>query len=76
MHDFPLEEVESENIVAMGHRAVDNMMRVRFKKGGVYDYQNVTEEKYKIVRTAESIGSAFAKQIKAFPNAYPFTKVQ
>ena len=55
-------------------------LSIRFKsKSGItqspYHYKNVTPQEYQALMAAESIGSYFGKNIKPFPEQYPFTKV-
>jgi hypothetical protein len=52
---------------------------IRFKsKCGIteYEYGNVTSRQYQGLIGAESIGAYFGKNIKPFPEKYPFTKVE
>ena len=44
--------------------------------GSEYHYQNVTPEMHQEFMAAESIGSYFGRNIKSFPEKYPFTKVE
>jgi hypothetical protein len=44
--------------------------------GSEYHYQNVTPEMHQEFMAAESIGSYFGRNIKPFPEKYPFTKVE
>jgi hypothetical protein len=44
--------------------------------GSEYHYQNVTPEMHQEFMAAESIGSYFGRNIKLFPEKYPFTKVE
>lgn len=67
--------VESSNIEALGYQAPTQTMTVKFKTGAVYHYQNVLPDTYQAILTAESVGSAFNKLVKAHPSVYPFTKV-
>jgi len=62
-------EVESSNIGAVKYE--DSTLYIRFKTGAVYSYDGVSEELYKQLLNAPSIGKFFAANIK---NAYSFTK--
>ena len=62
-------EVESSNIGAVKYEG--NTLYVRFKTGAVYSYDGVSEELYKQLLNAPSIGKFFAANIK---NAYSFNK--
>jgi hypothetical protein len=44
--------------------------------GSEYHYQNVTPEMHQEFMAAESIGSYFGRNIRPFPEKYPFTKVE
>lgn len=67
-------DVDSSQISQMGHDLVSKVMRVAFKNGAAYRYQNVSEELYNSIIDAPSVGSAFSAQIKKFPEAFPFSK--
>lgn len=66
--------VESSQIEAVGHDPVASVLRVAFKNGGVYTYQNVEKHTFEALLAAESIGKAFSASIKAFPAKYPYSK--
>jgi hypothetical protein len=65
--------VTSSNIVALGHE--NNVLRVEFKNGTSYDYQNVPPQLYDQLFTAKSIGGFLAANIKPKPHLYPYSKV-
>jgi hypothetical protein len=44
--------------------------------GSEYHYGNITPEQHQALMGAESIGFYFGKNIKPFPDKYPFTKVE
>ena len=67
-------DVDSSQISQMGHDPVAKVMRVAFKNGAAYRYQNVSVELYNSIIDAPSVGSAFSAQIKKFPEAFPFSK--
>jgi len=52
-----MQAVESSNVSAIGHHHGD-VLRVRFKSGGLYDYIGVTEPMFKQIAQAESVGKA------------------
>lgn len=73
---IPLVEVESSTIRAIGHNAETNTLHVEFRRDdSIYEYENVDVELYKQLHGAESVGSFFAKNIKKFPEKYPYKKV-
>lgn len=69
-----MKRVESSQIEAVGHDPVANTLRVAFKNGSVYTYQNVEKHTYEALLAADSIGKAFNASIKAFPSKYPYTQ--
>lgn len=57
--------VESSNIAEVGHNKETNTLQVKFTgKGSIYQYNPVTEEAYKAMVGAESIGKWFNENIK------------
>lgn len=64
-------KVASSNIEAVDHDG-GSTLRVRFKNGGVYEYQGVSEEAYQALLTAESVGKHFAAHVR---NAFPSRKL-
>jgi hypothetical protein len=74
-----LNPVESEQISAIGHCPVNNVLAIQFKgkagPGSVYHYKNFSAQLFRDFRGAESIGSYFGKAIKPFPDRFPFVKV-
>lgn len=75
-----LERVESSQIYAIGHDAVENVLAVQFKNrdggpGSVYNYKHFDEGQYQAFKNAESIGTHFGKEIKNAADRHPFLKV-
>lgn len=66
-------QVESSNIDKIGHEGT--RMRVQFKNGSIYEYQNVPAAIFEKIKTAPSVGSEFNKLVKTQPQMYPFQKV-
>lgn len=76
-----LQDVESSQIAAIGHHAETQTLAIRFKtwKGepsSLYHYSNVTAEQYAALRDAESIGRHFGREIKPFPDRFPFERIE
>ena len=77
----PLQAIRSSNIEAAGWRNETSgglnvsVLRVRFKGGAEYDYQNVTRAWFDAFLQAKSKGRELAV-IKADPKAYPVTRVR
>lgn len=78
-HQITMDSVESSQIQAIGYDAQAQTLAIQFKaKGGpgsVYHYSNVTAEDFAAFREADSIGSYFYKNIKPFPEKYPYTRI-
>ncbi len=64
METIKLETVNSTNIHSVGHNAEMKILIVKFNNGSTYQYQPVTEQGYRDLKNAESIGSFFFKNIK------------
>ena len=58
-----LTPVKSSNIKAVGHK--DCTLYVEFKNGRTFSYEDVSNEKYERLMTSDSIGSFFARNIRA-----------
>lgn len=72
----PLEAVESSQLEAIGHHAETQRLYIRFKGGSLYQYENVPAALFAQLKAAESVGSFFGKNLKAFPDRYAFTKLE
>lgn len=73
-----LDSIESSQIGAIGHDPATNTLAMQFKSkkaAPVYHYANVDAAMFEALKTAESVGSHFAKEIKAFPEKYPCTRI-
>lgn len=71
-----LEPVKSSQVEAIGYDAPTKTMRVRFKAGDTYDYQNVSGQIHAQIVSAPSIGRAINQTLKKNPKAYPFRKIE
>lgn len=58
----PLHPVQSSNIDAIGWH--DGKLRVRFKGGGLYDYEAVPESVHDAFRASDSAGKFFFANIR------------
>ena len=56
--------VESSNILSIGYDPKKMLLEVEFGNGAVYQYHPITEQAYKELMNADSIGSWFFKNIK------------
>lgn len=68
-----MQPVVSSNIYAIGYDTVNKAMFVLFAKDApyVYRYPQIDAERFNFVRKAESIGKAFAANIKAYSASDP-----
>lgn len=79
-----MQPVESSQIAAIGHDPDTNTLAIRFysgwgekkRVGSLYHYQNFTTEDFAAFRDAESKGKHFGREIKPFPEIYPYTKIE
>lgn len=73
-----LDSVESSQIAGIGYDAASQTLAIQFKSGkqAVYHYANVDAALYQEFSAAESIGSFFYKNIKPFPEKYPYTRIE
>lgn len=74
-----MKDVTSSQIAQIGYDPSQQLMAVRFKRGGgvgsLYHYKNVTPDDFKAFETAESLGIHFGTHIKSKPDKYPFERV-
>ncbi|HYS53613.1 MAG TPA: KTSC domain-containing protein [Thermoanaerobaculia bacterium] len=61
MHRTP---VESSVIAALGYDGRRNLLEVEFRTGRVYQYFLVPNSEYEVLRSAESIGVYFNREIR------------
>jgi hypothetical protein len=62
-----LTEVESSNIAKVGFDKTKNTLFILFTKGNCWKYSPMTENEYLSFLNEPSLGSFFAKHIKANP---------
>lgn len=79
--EIAMQEVESSQIMAIGHNPEANTLAIRFKRwngeqSSLYHYANFTAQQFEDFRNAESIGKHFGANIKNAVEAHPFTKVE
>lgn len=73
--------VQSSQIAAIGYDSSTQQMDIEFvnrspdKPASVYRYQNVTPDDLLEFKTADSLGSYFKREIKPFPDRYPYRKL-
>ena len=66
--------VVSSNVKDLWYDEAKQLMKVRFKSGGSYSYQNVPLYIYERIRDAESIGSEFYWLVREHPERYPYSR--
>jgi hypothetical protein len=76
-----MDSVESSQIEAIGYDAEAQTLAIQFKAkgaspGSLYHYSNVTTEDFAAFRDSESVGSHFYKNIKPFPEKYPYVRIE
>ena len=57
--------VQSTNVKSVGYDAVEKVLEVEFKSGGVYQYTGVQAEMYADLMKAESVGRFIAQVVRA-----------
>ena len=67
-----MKEVKSSTISHVGYEDSTNTLKIRFKDGAEYHYQNVPKKEHDSLLNAESVGKHFVKNIR---NSYKFNKV-
>jgi hypothetical protein len=67
-----MNNVVSGNIATIGYNKVYKVLRVRFKNGGHYQYDEVPEHVYDEMRKASSVGKYFSVIIR---NRFKCTKL-
>lgn len=63
---------ESSMIKNLRYNFDNNVLKVEFNNGGMYEYSGVTAELYEGLCSAESVGKYFNEKIK---NTYPHSKL-
>lgn len=57
--------VKSTNVKSVGYDAVEKVLEVEFKSGGVYQYAGVQPEMYADLLAAESIGRFISQVVRS-----------
>jgi len=60
-HNDGFIKVESSNIDSIGYNKEEKKLLVKFKQGTIYSYEDATEDDFKYITEAMSVGSAFDK---------------
>lgn len=66
--------VTSSQIKEVGYDAESRTLYIKFNRGGMYSYNPITEEGYRSLMGAESLGKYFHENIKTNANI-TFTKL-
>ena len=72
MSEIGMQAVQSSNIMAIGHDAESQVLRVEFNTGAVYEYAGVSQAVFDALVSAPSVGRYFAENIKG---VYGYQKV-
>ena len=64
--------VGSSNVDSIGYDEATQVLRIRFIKGGLYEYKNVPPMEFEQLRNAPSVGSYLSRNIKG---NYPFDRI-
>ncbi len=62
--NIPRKIVQSSLFKSVGYDKTKELLQVEFKNGDVYNYSDITEEMYKALTSAESIGKYYLANIK------------
>ncbi len=71
MSNIAMTPCESSQVEAHGYDSISKTLAVKFVRGSVYHYADVPQEVYEALKSAESVGKFFGKEIKG---KYEFTK--
>jgi hypothetical protein len=72
MTDIPMISVKSSIVESIGHDAGTQTLRVKFRSGARYNYENVSVMEFDKFKNAQSIGSYLNKHIS---KSYEYEKV-
>ena len=61
---IPVRPVDSSLAHSIGHDADADILRIKFKSGGTYDYFAVPAEKHAEMLKADSLGKYFHREIR------------
>lgn len=67
--------VESSNIARIKYNRSSRELLVEFKDGAQYLYQNVPQDTFLFVITADSVGSTFNTLVKSQPIDHPYERL-
>lgn len=65
---------KSSNILATTYFPKKELLFISFRRGKVYSYSNISEEKYQNFKNAESQGEFFIKEIRNKPQKHLYRK--
>lgn len=64
MGKFTRKHANSSGITSVAYNALDGILEVVFCKGGIYEYNQVSQNEYENLRNADSFGTFFNKNIR------------
>ena len=62
-------ESKSSQVAAYGHDAERRVLRVRFRSGSTYEYEDFSAEKFAEMQAADSHGKFLASRVKPYHEA-------
>ena len=65
--------VDSSNLASVGYDSAKQILEIEFNHGGIYQYLDVPEKKYKALMNADSHGRYFVNNIK---DEYEFDRIK
>lgn len=65
MSNFVRIPVESATIASIAHDSFSEVLEVIFRHGGIYEYANISDEKFKKMLKSKSTGRFFNQKIRA-----------
>lgn len=71
MSEIKMQKVSSSNLDAIGYDPETKTLRVAFRNGSVYTYEDVDAEKHQALMKADSVGAHLNAHIKG---AHKFSK--
>jgi hypothetical protein len=69
-----MKKVESSNVEAIGWE--DDVLYVKFKKGGTYQYSGVPKLLWQAFKTADSKGKFFHQKIRPQQHKFEYKKIK
>ena len=68
--------VISSNLSSVGYDAETHTLEVEFNDGIIYLFSNVSPTLHNELMNADSHGKYFARNIRKYPNIYPYKRIK